>query len=166
MPNSYLASYRVLIRNEQEMRAFGARLIGACEQGGVITLSGELGTGKTTLVRGALQAQGIDSGVRSPTYTLLEYYPLEHSLENFGVAHFDLYRLGDAEELEYLGYRDYLNPQTLCLIEWPQRAAGYLNAVDLAINLDYDRAGRRLGLTAGSDWGRELISRLKATESR
>ena len=116
------------------MRAFGAGLIGACEQGGVITLSGELGTGKTTLVRGALQAQGVDSGVRSPTYTLLEYYPLE----SFAVAHFDLYRLGDAEELEYLGYRDYLNPQTLCLIEWPQRASGYLNAVDLAIDIDYD----------------------------
>jgi tRNA threonylcarbamoyladenosine biosynthesis protein TsaE len=162
MAENFPVNSQVLIRSEQEMRAFGASLIGACEQGGVITLSGELGTGKTTLVRGALQAQGIVSGVRSPTYTLLEYYPLEH----FAVAHFDLYRLGDAEELEYLGYRDYLNPQTLCLIEWPQRAAGYLNAVDLAIDLDYDSAGRRLGLTAGSDWGRELISRLKATESR
>ena len=158
MPDNYLAINQVLIRNEQEMRAFGASLIGVCEHGGVITLRGELGTGKTTLVRGALQAQGVVSGVRSPTYTLLEFYPLEH----FAVAHFDLYRLGDAEELEYLGYRDYLNPQTLCLIEWPERATGYLNAVDLAIELDYDHAGRRLELTAGSDWGRELISRLNA----
>ena len=152
----------MLIRNEQEMRVYGANLIDACEQGGVITLSGELGTGKTTLVRGALQARGVTSGVRSPTYTLLEYYPLEP----LTVAHFDLYRLGDAEELEYLGYRDYLNPQTLCLIEWPEQAAGYLNAVDLAIKLDYDNAGRRLELRAGSNWGRELISRLNATESR
>ena len=146
-----------LIANEQEMRAFGARLLSVCDHGGVITLSGELGTGKTTLVRGALQSQGIVSGVRSPTYTLVEYYPLER----FAVAHFDLYRLGDAEELEYLGYRDYLNPETLCLIEWPQRAAGYLSAVDLAIELDYDDAGRRLKLAAGSDWGAGLICKVK-----
>jgi tRNA threonylcarbamoyladenosine biosynthesis protein TsaE len=151
----------LLIASEQEMRAFGARLLSVCDHGGVITLSGELGTGKTTLVRGALQSQGIVSGVRSPTYTLVEYYPLER----FAVAHFDLYRLGDAEELEYLGYRDYLNLQTLCLIEWPQRAAGYLSAVDLAIELDYDDAGRQLKLVAGSDWGAELIARLNEVES-
>lgn len=138
------------------MRDFGARLIGACDRGGVITLSGELGTGKTTLVRGALQSRGVGSGVRSPTYTLIEYYPFD----DFAVAHFDLYRLGDGEELEYLGYRDYLNPQTLCLIEWPQRAAGYLNAIDLSIELDYDADGRSLILVAGSDWGRELQLRL------
>ena len=138
------------------MRDFGARLIGACDHGGVITLSGELGSGKTTLVRGALQARGVDSGVRSPTYTLVEYYPFA----DLAVAHFDLYRLGDPEELEYLGYRDYLNEQTLCFIEWPQRAAGYLNAVDVAIELEYDPEGRRLTLSADSDWGRELLSRL------
>ncbi len=152
----------MLIRSEQEMRDFGARLIGACEHGGVITLSGELGTGKTTLVRGALQARGVSSGVRSPTYTLVEYYPFA----DFAVAHFDLYRLGDAEELEYLGYRDYLNPQTLCLIEWPQRATGYLNAVDVAIELDYDPEGRSLTLAAASDWGRELVSRLAMDPAR
>lgn len=142
------------------MRDFGARLIAACDRGGVITLSGELGTGKTTLVRGALQSRGVDSGVRSPTYTLVEFYPFD----DFSVAHFDLYRLGDAEELEYLGYRDYLNSQTLCLIEWPQRAAGYLNAVDIAIELDYHPEGRSLTLTAGSGWGREVLARLAAAD--
>jgi len=146
----------LLIRDDAQMRRFGARLIDACEHGGVITLSGDLGTGKTTLVRGALQARGVTSGVRSPTYTLVEYYPFA----DFAVAHFDLYRLGDPEELEYLGYRDYLNSQTLCLIEWPQRAAGYLHAVDLAIELDYDPEGRSLQMSAASDWGRELLSRL------
>ena len=151
----------MLIRDEKDMRDFGARLIGACEHGGVITLSGELGTGKTTLVRGALQSMGIDSGVRSPTYTLVEYYPFER----FAVAHFDLYRLADAEELEFLGYRDYLNPQTLCLIEWPQRAAGYLSSTDLAIDLFYDPRGRRLTFVAKSDWGRELLSRLSLVDS-
>jgi tRNA threonylcarbamoyladenosine biosynthesis protein TsaE len=151
----------LLIPDENAMREFGARLIGACEHGGVITLSGELGTGKTTLVRGALQSLGVDSGVRSPTYTLVEYYPFER----FAVAHFDLYRLADAEELEYLGYRDYLNSQTLCLIEWPQRAEGYLSATDLAVELEYDPRGRRLTLAAGSDWGRELLDRLNLADS-
>jgi tRNA threonylcarbamoyladenosine biosynthesis protein TsaE len=151
----------LLIRNEQEMRDFGARLIGACDRGGVITLSGELGTGKTTLVRGALQSRGVGQNVRSPTYTLVEYYPFD----DFAIAHFDLYRLGDPEELEYLGYRDYLNPQTLCLIEWPQRASGYLQAVDLAIELDYAAAGRNLQVEAHSEWGRELVAALNLAKS-
>jgi tRNA threonylcarbamoyladenosine biosynthesis protein TsaE len=138
------------------MRGFGAQLIAACDHGGVITLSGELGTGKTTLVRGALEAEGVSGGVRSPTYTLVEYYPLRR----FAVAHFDLYRLADAEELEYLGYRDYLNQQTLCLIEWPQRAGGYLHAVDLEIKLEYLEQGRRLEFAAGTKWGQQLLARV------
>jgi tRNA threonylcarbamoyladenosine biosynthesis protein TsaE len=146
----------LIVRDEDEMRGFGASLIAACERGGVITLSGELGTGKTTLVRGALEAEGVDGGVRSPTYTLVEYYPLPR----FAVAHFDLYRLADPEELEYLGYRDYLNQQTLCLIEWPQRAGGYLHAIDLEIKLEYVAQGRRVELSAGTGWGRQLLSRV------
>lgn len=138
------------------MRGFGAKLIAACDHGGVITLSGELGTGKTTLVRGALEAEGVTSGVRSPTYTLVEYYPLPR----FAVAHFDLYRLAGAEELEYLGYRDYLNQQTLCLIEWPQRAGGYLHAVDLEIKLEYSEQGRRLEFEAGTKWGQQVVSQV------
>jgi len=146
----------LLIGDEKQMRALGARLISACDRGGVIALEGELGTGKTTLVRGALERAGVSGGVRSPTYTLVEYYPLDR----FAVAHFDLYRLADAEELEYLGFRDYLNRETLCLIEWPQRASGYLRGVDLAISLEYDPAGRRVTLDAQSPWGREVVSRL------
>ncbi len=145
-----------LIGSDKAMREFGARLIGNCDRGGVITLSGELGTGKTTLVRGALEAEGITSGVRSPTYTLVEYYPLER----FVVAHFDLYRLADAEELEYLGYRDYLNEQTLCLIEWPERAAGYLQGIDLEVRLEYAPEGRLLQLKPVSEWGRRLVQDL------
>ena len=143
----------LLIADEAEMRALGARLIQACESGGVITLSGDLGTGKTTLVRGALQARGVEGGVRSPTYTLVEYYPFD----DFTIVHFDLYRLGDPEELEYLGYRDYLNPSTLCLIEWPERAAGYLQAVDIEIELAYDPAGRRVHLRGCSATGDRML---------
>src|SRR5210317_828194 len=123
----------MIICGELEMKAFGARLINNCQSAGVITLEGNLGTGKTTLVRGALEACGISSGVRSPTYTLIEYY----ELSTLSVAHFDLYRLGDPEELEYLGYRDYLQSNTVCFIEWPQRAKGYLEQVDLELSIDY-----------------------------
>ena len=147
-----MASER-LIADEAQMRALGAQLIKACEHGGVITLSGDLGTGKTTLVRGALQALGVEGGVRSPTYTLVEYYPFA----DFAIAHFDLYRLGDPEELEYLGYRDYLNPSTLCLIEWPERASGYLQAVDIAVELAYDPAGRRVKLRGCSPAGEGVL---------
>jgi tRNA threonylcarbamoyladenosine biosynthesis protein TsaE len=146
----------LLIQDENQMRAFGASLIAACEHGGVITLSGELGVGKTTLVRGALQSRDVVGGVRSPTYTLVEYYPFN----DFAVAHFDLYRLGDPEELEYLGYRDYLDQQTLCFIEWPERAEGYINAIDLEIKLEYDPHGRCLTLRPESEWGQQLVSRL------
>jgi tRNA threonylcarbamoyladenosine biosynthesis protein TsaE len=150
------ASPTLIVHDENEMRGLGASLLAACEHGGVITLSGELGTGKTTLVRGALEAEGIVDGVRSPTYTLVEYYPLSR----FAVAHFDLYRLADPEELEYLGYRDYLNQQTLCLIEWPQRAGGYLHAIDLEIKLEYVEQGRHVELSAGTSWGQQLVSRV------
>ncbi len=144
------------ICGEAAMKALGARLVTGQNQTGVVTLNGDLGTGKTTLVRGVLEACGITSGVRSPTYTLVEFYPLE----TFTIAHFDLYRLADAEELEYLGYRDYLQPDTWCFIEWPERAAGYLDQVDLQIDLEYQGDCRQIGLQAHSDFGEELRKRL------
>lgn len=146
----------LVICSEHDMKAFGARLINACSRAAVITLEGNLGTGKTTIVRGALEARGISSGVRSPTYTLIENY----HLPGLSVAHFDLYRLGDPEELEYLGYRDYLQADTLCFIEWPQRALGYLHQVDLQITIDYQDACRKLTLLATSPVGSNICAAL------
>ena len=144
------------ICGEDNMKALGARLISACESAGVITLSGDLGSGKTTLVRGALQSCGITTGVRSPTYTLVEYY----DLPRLSVAHFDLYRLADAEELEYLGYRDYLRSDTLCFIEWPDRAGAYLEQVGLEIKLQYQQQCRDVEFLPRSNWGQNLVDRL------
>lgn len=138
------------------MKAFGARLIESCHSAGVITLDGNLGTGKTTIVRGALEARGITTGVRSPTYTLVEYY----ALPGLSVAHFDLYRLGDPEELEYLGYRDYLQSDTVCFIEWPDRVQGYLDQIDLLISIEYQDSCRELKLIPKSSWGSQLVSAL------
>jgi len=136
------------------MRQLGADLIAACESGGIIALRGNLGSGKTTLVRGALESLGVSSGVRSPTYTLIEYY----EFDQLCIAHLDLYRLADAEELEYLGYRDYLNSTTICFIEWPERAEGYLTGVGLEIGIDYDVDGRLLEFKSSDNWGRRLVA--------
>lgn len=148
-----------IIQSEQSMKAFGAQLIQQCNDAGVITLKGNLGTGKTTIVRGALEHRGVNSGIRSPTYTLIEYY----ELAGLSVAHFDLYRLGDAEELEYLGYRDYLQSDTLCFIEWPERAEGYLNNIGLQVNIEYIEDGRKIELIPGNLWGQNLIQQLSLT---
>ena len=149
-----MPDFESLIADDAQMREFGAKLLSACRSGGIIALQGNLGTGKTTLVRGALESIGVTSGVRSPTYTLVEYYPFEP----FSIAHFDLYRLAEPEELEYLGFCDYLNENTLCFIEWPERAEGILGGVGLTIQLEYDPGGRQLRLVASSDWGREVIN--------
>ena len=136
------------------MRQLGADLIAACESGGIIALRGNLGSGKTTLVRGALESLGVSSGVRSPTYTLIEYY----EFDQICIAHLDLYRLADGEELEYLGYRDYLDSTTVCFIEWPERAEGYLTGIGLEISIDYDVDGRLLEFKSSDDWGRRLVA--------
>ena len=136
------------------MRQLGADLIAACESGGIIALRGNLGSGKTTLVRGALESLGVSSGVRSPTYTLIEYY----EFDQLCIAHLDLYRLADGEELEYLGYRDYLDSTTVCFIEWPERAEGYLTGIGLEIGIDYDVDGRLLEFKSSDDWGRCLVA--------
>ena len=155
-----MPEFEKLIVDDAGMRAFGADVLSACQSGGIIALKGNLGTGKTTLVRGALESRGVSSGVRSPTYTLVEYYPFDH----LSIAHFDLYRLAEAEELEYLGFRDYLNQDTLCFIEWPERAEGLLDDVGLEIRLDYDSQGRKVHLLSYSDWGSSIAANLQVLQ--
>lgn len=131
------------------MLALGGRLAATLKPGMVIFLEGPLGAGKTTLVRGILRALGHEGLVRSPTYALVESYanvcPPVH--------HFDLYRLGNAEELEDIGARDYFSGDAVCLIEWPERAAGFLGAPDRTIKIEYDRGGRIVRLAGESSEG-------------
>lgn len=119
------------------MEALGARLA-AQYPTGTIYLQGELGAGKTTLVRGWLRALGRQGAVKSPTYTLIEPY----ELGGRHVYHFDLYRLTDPHELENIGARDYFRPDTLCLIEWPERASSFLPLPNLTIHISHHGAQR------------------------
>ncbi len=126
------------------MEALGAELARTLKDGAMVYLTGELGAGKTTLVRGLLRALGHTTTVKSPTYTLVEPY----FLQGRHVYHFDLYRLTGPDELEAIGARDYFHPGALCLIEWPERGRGFLPAPDIEIALSHDPAGRRARLTA------------------
>ena len=124
-------------------QALGASLAPSLCEGGLVLLSGELGTGKTTLVRALLHELGHEGGVRSPTYALVEPY----RIGSLDIYHLDLYRIADPEELEFLGFRDWLLPGNLVLIEWPERAAGMLPAADLHLHLEHAGEGRRVHLS-------------------
>ena len=124
----------------------------------VVYLQGELGAGKTTICRGVLQACGHSGAVKSPTYTLVEPYELLAAR----VFHFDLYRLGDPEELEYMGIRDYFEPGNICLIEWPDKGQGILQAADLELTLAVIPAGRGLHLAAHTRQGEAVVAGVRS----
>lgn len=128
---------------EEAMMGFGARLAAVTGAVGVIFLEGDLGAGKTTLSRGLIRGLGHVGAVKSPTFTLVEPY----EMGALRAYHFDLYRLVDPEELEYLGIRDYLEEDALCLIEWPERGAGFLPKPDLTITIRPQAQGRSLLLS-------------------
>lgn len=145
-----------LISDEAATLALGAALARACAPGTVVYLVGELGAGKTTLVRGWLRGLGYRGTVKSPTYTLVEPY----EVAGLRLYHCDLYRLNDPEELEYLGLRDSLDDRSLLLIEWPSRGGDRLPPADLTITLQHQVAGRRVSIVAHTPRGDSLLSQL------
>lgn len=151
------------LADEAATVAMGQHLGQACRQGGVIFLAGDLGAGKTTLSRGVLYAFGHSGAVKSPTYTLVEPY----ELDGINIYHFDLYRLGEPEELEFMGIRDYFAFENLCLVEWPVRGEGYLPQADLLVTMSVAELeaggvpGRQCQVTANTARGEELIGQLR-----
>ncbi len=143
------------LADEAATRALGAVLAPALEAGLTIYLRGDLGAGKTTLVRGMLEALGHCGAVRSPTYTLIEPYLV--SKLNF--YHFDFYRFTEPEEFLDAGLEEYFAKDAVCLVEWPELAAPFVPAADLEIRLETQGDGRRASLIALTERGRRCLSR-------
>lgn len=139
------------------MEALGAAFADALgERGALVTLSGELGSGKTTFARGLLRRLGVEGAIRSPTYTLIEPY----EVQSRAVYHLDLYRLAEPAELDFLGFRELLAGNALVLVEWPERGGPAMPAGDFGLSLTHAPPGRRAELAAGheGDWG--VLARL------
>ena len=136
---------------------FSGRLLPRVPRGSAILhLNGELGTGKTSCARSFLRSLGVTGVIRSPTFTLVEAYPIG----DLTCVHVDLYRLRGPAEVDELGLRDFLNPHCLLLIEWPERGGSALPAADLELTLQYAPQGRlgvvRTGTTLGDAWMQNL----------
>src|SRR5690554_4039383 len=143
--------------DEPALLKLAAKLAELAPAGLVIYLHGALGAGKTAFSRGLIQALGHQGAVKSPTYTLVE--PYTHLTPP--VFHFDLYRLAEPEELEYIGIRDYVEQQALMLIEWPQQGVGFLPAADICLSLRVNQnASRQLTLQANSAAGQNILDQI------
>ncbi|KTD19677.1 tRNA (adenosine(37)-N6)-threonylcarbamoyltransferase complex ATPase subunit type 1 TsaE [Legionella londiniensis] len=120
----------------------------------VLTFSGEIGAGKTTFIRALLRTLGITSAIKSPTFSLVESY----QTDRYPVHHFDLYRIHDQSELEYIGFRDYFSENAVCCIEWPEHAPGSLPKIDLAFHLFFKGSGREMQVEAHSEAGNYILN--------
>ena len=150
------ADFQVDLPDEAASIAFSERLALQLQPGSVLFLRGDLGVGKTSLCRGVLMGLGHQGNVKSPTYTLVEPYDLPGQQ----VYHFDLYRLGEPSELEFMGCRDYFDNESICLVEWPEQGVGVLPVPDLELEILVKGRGRQLLCRAHSDRGRTIIAGL------
>ena len=145
------------LANEAETVKIGTQLSEVIKPPLTLFLEGDLGAGKTTFSRGLIQSLGHQGAVKSPTYTLVEPY----ELDSLKVFHFDLYRLMDPEELEFMGIRDYFSDDSLCIVEWPERGQGLLPQADIHIEIQYLETGRKLVMEARTENGEALLKQLK-----
>ena len=137
--------------------ALGGALAPGLHPGMVIYLCGDLGAGKTTLARGILRALGITESIKSPTFTLVEPY----TISSLYLYHFDFYRFTRSDEWVDAGLREYFNSESVCLIEWPEKAGGELPAPDLRIDIDIDGSGRSVTIMANTEAGRHCLMRVQ-----
>ncbi len=144
--------------DEAATLALGARLAPALAPGLVIYLDGDLGSGKTTLVRGVLRGLGFEGNVKSPTYTLVELY----AISRLNLHHFDFYRFSQPEEYLDAGLDEYFQGGAVCLVEWPGKAGEYLAPADLRLELALMDTGRRVDFLSLTEAGRACLNRLRA----
>lgn len=144
-----------VLRDAAATDALGAALARSRPDSAMLHLQGDLGAGKSTLARALLRALGVTGTIRSPTYTLIERYPVPGG----EAAHLDLYRLGGASELDFLGMDELQDAAALWLVEWPDRGEGHLPAPDLVLRLSVDGEGRRVQVITASAIGAEWWAR-------
>lgn len=145
------------LADEQATLAEGARFANTLNAELAVYLHGDLGAGKTTLVRGLLHELGHHGKVKSPTYTLVEPYEVEINQNKVQVYHFDLYRFIDEEEWEAAGFRDYFNPHAICLIEWPEKAGNIIPQADIDVYIEVKGEGRTIRYIANSKIGKKCL---------
>ena len=141
------------LKDESETLCLAESMASHLFPGMNLYLKGELGSGKTTFVRGALRGLGYQDKVKSPTYTLVEPY----SLEKFTIYHFDLYRFKDETEWDDAGFREYFNNTSICLVEWPEKVGHILPKPDISIELSHTPHGRHLHLISYTSIGTECL---------
>lgn len=139
--------------DEAATLALGAEIAAVLHPGLIVFLRGNLGAGKTTLARGILRGLGYEGKVKSPTYNLVELY----KISRLYFYHFDFYRFNDPIEWEDAGFREYFNAESICLVEWPEKARGLLPTADLEILLGITETGRNVEIQAGTEAGRQCL---------
>lgn len=152
--------YEIKLANEAATVALGSQIAEIVKTSIynplIVFLNGDLGAGKTTLTRGFVRGFGFVGNVKSPTYTIVEPY----ESTDYSIYHFDLYRLADPEELEFLGIRDYFSKLSYSFIEWPERAKGFLPPEDLVINIAYDGEQRIATIESYTEQGKLIVQQL------
>jgi tRNA threonylcarbamoyladenosine biosynthesis protein TsaE len=143
------------LTNQEASEQFARRLASCLTTPLVIGFCGDIGTGKTTIIRAMLQQLGIQSAIKSPTFSLVESYQLSDSI---ALHHFDLYRIHHEDELEYLGFRDYFSPSTICCIEWAEKAGKALPYMDIRFTLKIKGAGREALIETMTSAGNHILT--------
>lgn len=151
----------MFIPDEKATMALGEKLSLLCAPHCIVFLYGNLGAGKTTFARGFLRGLGYQGKVKSPTYTIVEPYEINKKC----IYHFDLYRLHDVRELEFIGIDDYFNAQTICLIEWPEKGEGVLPLPDLSCYFEPCGEGREIKIVGNTEWGNDILERFQHENS-
>jgi len=146
----------MILADEKATITLAQRLAGHLQRGMVIYLHGDLGAGKTTLVRGVLNALGYSARVKSPTYTLVEPY----RIAGLDLRHFDLYRLHDKEEWESAGFREEFDGHNIFFIEWPEKAQGLIPPADVELDFGILAQGREVTIRANTKMGKKCLEQL------
>ncbi|KTD13009.1 tRNA (adenosine(37)-N6)-threonylcarbamoyltransferase complex ATPase subunit type 1 TsaE [Legionella jamestowniensis] len=150
----------MVLPDEHSSEILAAKLAPTITPPLILSFSGEIGAGKTTFIRALLRTLGITGAIKSPTFSLVESYQCKH----FQLHHFDLYRIHDESELEYIGFRDYFREDSICCIEWPEHAGHFLNKVDMSFSFAVKGHGRLLSIKAASPVGDKLLSQFAGKE--